>query len=182
MLDWKLEWHDLLCGCNVQIWCNVDRFYIVLFSALKQTHCASVWFYMYEWLAFYSEFLNILWSGVLTVLTVLTCGTAAFSAWSVYTIQPCTMSLHAQPHMQGVYMFSCNLPPVLLAEWLGSFMFYCGNMVVERLQKRVQKVDSREKKISCCSCGDSNTRSFNRMFGTLTTELSPTPLWSTVWL
>ena len=124
MLDWKIEWHDLLCGCNVQIWCNVDRFYIALFSALEQTCCACVWFYMYEWLAFYSKFLNILWSGVLTELT---CGTAAFSAWSVYTIQPCTMSLHAQPCTQGVCMFSCNLPPALLAEWLGSFMCYFGN-------------------------------------------------------
>ena len=30
-------------------------------------------------------------------------------ASSVYTIQPCTMSLHAKPHMQGGCVFSCNL-------------------------------------------------------------------------
>ena len=28
----------------------VDRFYIALFSALEQTHCAHMWFYMSEWL------------------------------------------------------------------------------------------------------------------------------------
>ena len=26
----------------------IDRFYIALFSALKQTHCACMWFYMSE--------------------------------------------------------------------------------------------------------------------------------------
>ena len=33
---------------------------------------------------------------------------------------PYTMSLHAKPHSQGVCKFSCNPPPALLAEWLGS--------------------------------------------------------------
>ena len=26
----------------------IDRFYIALFSALEQTHCARMWFYMSE--------------------------------------------------------------------------------------------------------------------------------------
>ena len=30
-------------------------------------------------------------------------------------------------------MFSCNLPPALLAEWPGSFTCYCGNTGVERI-------------------------------------------------
>ena len=30
---------------------------------------------------------------------------------------------------------SCNLPPALLAEWLGFFTCYCGNMGVERIPK-----------------------------------------------
>ena len=36
-------------------------------------------------------------------------------------------SLHTQPHIYGVCVFSCNLPPTLLAEWLGSFTDYCSN-------------------------------------------------------
>ena len=36
-----------------------------------------------------------------------------------YTIQPCTMSLQSNPHTQDACVFSCNLPPALLAEWPG---------------------------------------------------------------
>ena len=47
---------------------------------------------------FYSAFLNISRSGVLTALTWLVPhDTAAVSTRSVYTIQPCTMSLYAKP-------------------------------------------------------------------------------------
>ena len=50
-------------------------------------------------LAFYSAFLNIHRSGVLTALAWLAPHeTAAVSARSVYTIQPCTVSLQAKPH------------------------------------------------------------------------------------
>ena len=53
--------------------------------------------------------------------------TAAVSARSVYTIQPCTISRHfMQSNIRN--MFSCNLPPALLAEWPGSFTCYCGNI------------------------------------------------------
>ena len=34
--------------------------------------------------------------------------------------------------VKGVCMVRCNLPPTLLAEWLGSFMCHCGNTGVER--------------------------------------------------
>ena len=54
-------------------------------------------------------------------------------ASSVHTIQPCTMSLHAMPHTLGVCVFSCKLPPALLAEWPGPFTCYCGNTGVERM-------------------------------------------------
>ena len=48
---------------------------------------------------FYSAFLNIHRNGVLSALAWLVPReTAAVSARSVYTIQPCTMSLHAKPH------------------------------------------------------------------------------------
>ena len=44
-------------------------------------------------------------------------------------------------------MFSCNLPPALLAEWPGSFTCYCGNMGVERIPKleSAQKVNPGEE-------------------------------------
>ena len=48
---------------------------------------------------FYSAFLNISRSGVLTALAWLVPHeTATISARSVYTVQPCTMSPHAKPH------------------------------------------------------------------------------------
>ena len=54
---------------------------------------------LHEWIAFYSAFLNIHRSGVLTALAWLVPHeTAAILARSVYSIQPCTMSLHAKPH------------------------------------------------------------------------------------
>ena len=53
---------------------------------------------------FYSAFFNIHRSGVLTALAWLVPHeSAAVSARSVYTIQPCTMSLHAKPHLLKVY-------------------------------------------------------------------------------
>ena len=55
-----------------------------------------------EWIAFYSAFLNIHRSGVLTALAKLvlhgTLAISAISAYSVYTIQPCTMPLHTKPY------------------------------------------------------------------------------------
>ena len=95
-------------------------------------------------------------------------------ASSAYTIQPCTMSLHAKPHTQGVCKFSCNLPPALLAEWPGSFTCYCGNMGVEWIRVSTESRPWR-RKFSCHSCRDSNPRPFNRESSTLTTEPSPPP-------
>ena len=54
---------------------------------------------LHEWIVLNSAFLNIHRSGVLTALAWLVPHeTAAISVHSVYTIQPCTMSLHAKPH------------------------------------------------------------------------------------
>ena len=64
-------------------------FYIALFSALEQTDCARMWFYMSDKL-FYSVFLNIHRSGVLTALAWLVPReTAAVSAQVQCT--PCSM-------------------------------------------------------------------------------------------
>ena len=45
-------------------------------------------------------------------------------------------------------MFSCNLPPALLAEWPGFFTCYCGNTGVERNRNKSQhRRSTLEKKI-----------------------------------
>ena len=43
------------------------------------------------------------------------------------TVHELTVSFRAEPHKQGACVFSCNLPPALLAEYPGSFPCYCGN-------------------------------------------------------
>ena len=76
----------------------VDRIYIALISALSSRltalTCDST-----RVNSFFIAFLNSHRSGVLTELAWLVPHeTAAISERSVYTIQPCTMSLHAKPH------------------------------------------------------------------------------------
>ena len=78
---------------------GVVCFYIVLFMH-SQTDTLRSHVMLHEWIAFYSAFLNIHWSSVLTVLAwLMPHETAAIWSCSVYTIQPCIMSLHAKPYM-----------------------------------------------------------------------------------
>ena len=48
--------------------------------------------------------------------------------------------------VKGVFMFMCNLPPALLADWLWSFTRHCDNMRVEWTPNKesAHKVDSGE--------------------------------------
>ena len=118
----------------MSFWLIDDCLYSAILSSWADSLRSHV--ILHEWLAFYSAFLNIHRSGVLTALTWLVPHkTAAVPARSVYTIQPWSMSLHAKPRTSCPCMFSCNLPPALLAEWPGSFTCYCGNTGVERTQK-----------------------------------------------
>ena len=76
-------------------------YWSLLYSAILRSQADSLRSHviLHEWIAFYSAFLNIHRSGVLTALAwPVPRETAAISARSVYTIQPCTMSLHAKPH------------------------------------------------------------------------------------
>ena len=83
----------------------VDRFYIVLFSALEQTHharmrCARVISFLWcvvLFLSFLSTEVMYL-QRCLIVTWLVPRETAAISARSVYTIQSCTTSLHTEPH------------------------------------------------------------------------------------
>ena len=122
---------------------------------------------LHEWLAFYSAFLNIHQSGVLTALTWLVPHEiAAILVHSVYTIQPCTMSLHAKPCVQGACMFNCNLLPTLVAEWPVSFTCCCYNMRVST------ESWPRRRFFLCHSCRDSNPWPLTHESGALTAELS----------
>ena len=91
------------------------------------------------------------------------------------------MSLHSKPRIQGVCVFSCNLPKAPFREndlnllrvtavtrvWNG----YRNNIQHRKLTLR--------KKFSRRACKNSNPRPFNHESGALTTELSPLPvLWS----
>ena len=72
----------------------------LLYNAILRSRADSMRSHviLHEWLALYSAFLNIHRSGVVTALAWLVPHeTAAVSSHSVYTIQSCTMSLHAEP-------------------------------------------------------------------------------------
>ena len=77
----------------------VDRFYIALFSALEQNHCARMRFYMNDKIK-KSAFLNIHPSGVLTALTWLVPHETA--TVFVYAIQPCACHF-MQSHIYKVH-------------------------------------------------------------------------------
>ena len=139
---WPLTFKLSPCGESI-----VDRFsfflfiqrYSLLLSRLTALTCDSTWVS-----SFYSVFLNIHQSGVLTALTWLVSHkTAAVLAHSEYT-----MSLRAKPHTYGACVFSCNQPPALLAEWPGTFACYCGNMEWNGYQNKSQhRKLTLEKKI-----------------------------------
>ena len=152
------------------------RFYIALFSALEQTHGARMWFDLREWLAFYTRF----W--ISTEVAYL----QRWHGWCHMKLLPsrrvlCTPYTHAPCHFRqshirelGVWVFLCNQPPVLWAEWPGSVTYCCGNTGLERIPKQesAQKVDPGEQQQqnkSHSSCRDSNLRSFSLESSALTT-------------
>ena len=90
------------CTCTLKTWQYI-YYWSLLYSAVLRCWADSLRSHviLHEWIAsfFYSAFLNIHRSGVLTTLAWLVPHeSAAVLARSVYTIQPCTMSLHAKPH------------------------------------------------------------------------------------
>ena len=48
--------------------------------------------------------------------------------------------------VKGVCVFRCNLPPVLLAEWPGSFTCHCGNTMIVRTPSKCQHTKLTLKK------------------------------------
>ena len=75
--------------------------------------------------------------------------------------------------VKGVRMFSCNLLPVLLAEWPGSFMCHCGNTGVEQTPNKSQHTKlTLERKFCHRSCQDSNSQPFDQESDALANKLS----------
>ena len=150
---------------------------IVLFSALLSRLTALAW--GSTWVtSFIARFSNIHWSGVLTALAWLvpheTAAVLVHILCTPYNHAPCHFM---QSHIRnGVCVFSCNLPPALLAEWPGSFTCYCSNTGVERIPKWVSTESQPwRRKFSCRSSSDSNPWPFNHESSALTTELSLPP-------
>ena len=104
--------------------------------------------------------------------------TAAVSARSEYTIQPCTMSLHAHSHTRKVHAclaVTCHLHFRQNDQYLLRATAVTRGCNGYRTKESAQKVDPGEAKFSRRSCRDSNPRPFNHESGTLTAELSPLP-------
>ena len=98
--------------------------------------------------------------------------TAAVLARYASTIMSCKATCIGCMH--NVY---CNLPPELLANWLGSFTCYRSNMREERILKSVSTESwPWRRKLSCHSSWDSNPKPFNHESRALTTELSTLPV------
>ena len=76
------------------------------------------------------------WLGIKHQVTYLLhgwCHRKLLPSWCMFcvhhtTMHQLTMSLHLKACMLGACMFSCNLPPALLAEWLESFTCYYSNL------------------------------------------------------
>ena len=153
-------------------------YWSLLYSAILRFRADSLRSHviLHEWIAFHSAFLNIHRSGVLTALPWLVPHeTAAISARSVYTIQPCTMSLHAS-HIRKMYAclaVTCHLhfrqndrgllrATAVTWGWNGY------------RNESAQKVDPGEENSRAApACRDSNPRPFDHDSGAVTTELSP---------
>ena len=134
-------WHDdLLAMENTLL--RMSCYYLwLLYSAILHSREDSLRSsHMGFWMSgcgFLWRILNIHWSGVLTALfgccmAGATWNCCCLSASSVYTLQPCTtLQCHFIQNHMHIYVFSCNLPSALLAEWPGSFVCYCSDTGVD---------------------------------------------------
>ena len=153
---------SLLCSTILRFWADSLRLHVIL----------------HEWIAFYSTFLNIHQSGVLAVSNSAGIAGATWNSCHLDAFCVHHTTMHHVTSCKATCVFSCNLPPALLAEWPGSFMCYCGNTEVERISEMRISTESRSwrRKFSRLSCRDSNPRPFDHESGALTTELSPPPV------
>ena len=170
--SWSLSNCAFACSELIAVklyFCCWSLLYSAILRSWTDSLCSHV--ILHEWIAFYSMFLNIHQSGVLTALAWLVPHEIdAVSAQVLCTLYNCAPCHFTQCHIHlGACVFSCNLPPALLAEWPGSFMCYCSKTGVERILKWVSTENwSWRRKFSHCSCRDSNPRPFDHESGALT--------------
>ena len=84
-------------------------------------------------------FLNIHRNSVLTRLVPReTAAVSAHVLCTPYNHAPVCLSLqfYSKPYTKGACVFSCNLPPALLAEWPGSLTCYCGLFISKRKERK----------------------------------------------
>ena len=156
-------------------------YWSLLYSAVLRSWADSLHSHviLHEWIAFYSTFLNIHRSGVLTVLAWLVPQeSAARESQSrrvlrtPYNHAPCHFM---QSHIRKVY--ACLAVTCHLRFWQNDRGLLRATVVTRGWNRYRNKSQHRkltlEKKISRCSSRDSNPRPFNHESGALTTELSP---------
>ena len=98
-----VKWATMAAARGAQICCCC---WLLLYSTILCSRADSLHSHviLLEWPTFSSAFFNLHQSGVLTALEWLVPHeTAVVSVRSVYTIHPCTMSLHAKPHICKVH-------------------------------------------------------------------------------
>ena len=162
--------------CTRPAVCIYHRFtcWSLLYSAVLRSWANSLRLHviLHEWTAFYStSVLNIHRSGVLTVLVLLVPHkTDTISARYVYTIQPCTMSLHAKPHAH--LAVTCHLHFQQNDQGLLHATVVTPGWNEYQIRVITQSWPWR-RKLSHHSCRDSNPQPFYHEPNALTTELSP---------
>ena len=136
---------------------------------------------LHEWIAFYSAFLNIHRSGVLTALAWLVPQESAARESQSRRVL-CTPYNHAPCHLMQSHirkMYACLAGTCHLCFWQNDRGLLRATAVTRGWKGYRNKSQHRkltqEKKFSCHSSRDSNLRPFNHESGALTTELSPLP-------
>ena len=74
-----------------------DRLYSAILRSHEQIHCARMRFYMTSFIARFFEY-PLKWCTYSTGMAGATWNCSRLGANPMYTIQPCSMSLHAKPH------------------------------------------------------------------------------------
>ena len=149
LICWTYDYNEWIKCCLNHI------YWSLLYSAVPRSWAGSLCSHviLHEWIAFYSAFLNIHRSGVLTALAwPVPQESAARESQSrrvlrtPYKHAPCHFM---QSHIRKVYAclaVTCYLR--FLAEWPGSFTCYCGNTGVELIPNKSQhRKLTLEKKI-----------------------------------
>jgi len=100
-------------------------------------HSSHVWLSVASHIAFwiFTEMVTMLFGCYMAGTMWSCCHLSASSVYNHTGMHQFTVSLYLKPHTQDACVLSRNLPPALLAEWLGSFRCYCGNTGVEWILK-----------------------------------------------